>query len=72
MFSAVFAIIFIDRGGWASCLSRIEYDYKLTNLEGGLLGAAFMIGYMVAAIIFAYFSTSQPPFMMMAWYVLYE
>jgi hypothetical protein len=37
--------------------------------QGGIIGAAFMIGYAASAFGFAHFSGTVPPFQMMAWYV---
>ena len=68
LFTLVFGVIFVDRGGWAVALNRIEHDYGLSNLEGGIIGAAFMIGYAASAFVFAHFASSTPPFQMMAWY----
>ena len=69
IFTAVFCIIFVDRGGWAVALNRVENDFDLSNLQGGIIGAAFMIGYAGSAFVFAHFSNSMPPMQLMAWCV---
>jgi hypothetical protein len=48
MFTAVFCIIFVDRGGWAVALNRVENDFDLSNLQA-LLPSPCLISLMVLA-----------------------
>lgn len=41
MFTAVFCIIFVDRGGWAVALNRVENDFDLSNLQVPLPSLCF-------------------------------
>ncbi len=41
MFTAVFCIIFVDRGGWAVALNRVENDFDLSNLQVPFVLALF-------------------------------
>lgn len=65
-------MIYIDRGVLASILTTLENPddgtnqagLGLTEVQGGALGSIFMLGYMIAGPIFAYYAqTIQPLFL---------
>jgi len=57
---------YVDRGAFAGSLGSISDDFGLSNTQGGLLGASFMMGYMVFAPLFGHLSRKQRPAALMA------
>eukprot|EP01028_Stygiella_incarcerata_P014052 TRINITY_DN894_c0_g2_i1.p1 TRINITY_DN894_c0_g2~~TRINITY_DN894_c0_g2_i1.p1 ORF type:complete len:498 (+),score=115.26 TRINITY_DN894_c0_g2_i1:119-1612(+) len=68
-FSSGFLLIFLtlvnvlnyfDRGVMASVLPKVKDDFDLTYFESGVLASVFMLGFMIAAPVFAQLSYHFP------------
>jgi len=56
---------YIDRGAFAGSLSAIGDEYNLSETQDGLLGASFMLGYMIMAPLFGHLSRTVRPLTLM-------
>jgi len=65
VFTIINLITYVDRSCVGVCLSTFEDVFDLTNFEGGLLGGAYMVGFIVASPIFAHLINCVPPFKIM-------
>lgn len=62
-------LIYLDRGALSSVISILKSDdkqgFNLDSGQAGALGSIFMLGYMVASPIFAYFAQRVHPIFLM-------
>jgi MFS family permease len=66
VFMIINLLTYLDRGTIGVCLDTFETVFSLSNLEGGMLGGAYMLGFIVASPIFAHLVTLYKPFHVMA------
>jgi MFS transporter, Spinster family, sphingosine-1-phosphate transporter len=70
LFIATSLIIFTDRGVLSSIITYLEsHSYSglgLSSLESGFLGSSFLLGFMLAGPLFAYFSQTVHPLFLIA------
>jgi len=56
---------YVDRGAFAGSLTAIGDDFDLSQTQRGLLGASFMLGYMIMAPLFGHLSRFIRPLTLM-------
>lgn len=68
LFTCINLLVFMDRGALAAVISLLKdgSGLGLNSIEAGSLGSAFMLGYILASPIFAYFSNRIHPMYLMA------
>jgi MFS transporter, Spinster family, sphingosine-1-phosphate transporter len=70
LFTSINILIYLDRGALAAVLSDLESHKNkglgLSSLESGMLGSVFILGYMMASPIFAFFAQTVHPFYLMS------
>lgn len=67
LFTCINLLVFIDRGALAAVIPLLKESsgLGLNSVEAGSLGSAFMLGYVLASPIFAYFSSRVHPMYLM-------
>ena len=56
---------YIDRGAIAGSMPQIQIDFGLNDTEAGIVGASFMLGYMLMAPLFGHWSQFVRPQILM-------
>lgn len=67
VYTVINLLSYFDRGALSGVLEDISLDFGgVSGAQRGLLGSAFMVGYMIASPIFAHLVTKFEPFRVMA------
>jgi hypothetical protein len=66
IFFSINVLNYFDRGALGICLSTLSRLYGLNGVEEGLLAASYMIGYMIASALFAFFIQKYSPYKLIA------